>query len=499
MSDMPNLLYIHSDQHSPFVLGCYGDKLGVTPNLDKLATQGVVFENAYCSSPICGPSRMSTLTGRYPFENRCWTNRDVLDSGIPTIAHAMGAAGYWPVLSGRMHSIGPDQLRGYAYRLVGDHSPNFPGGGPVCDREALNGTAGPGITSLKASGAGLSGYEVHDEDVTDATVNYLNKIGMKRRINTEKGISSEPFSITVGLMLPHPPYVARKSDYEQFQGKITKPNMPKFYEHENPKYLQWWYEYCCLSEANNGDVLRARTAYWALVYSMDRMIGKIFKALKTNGLDKNTLIVYTSDHGDMLGEQGLFWKHTFYESSVRVPLIISWPDVISGGKRKAEVVSSIDVTASILDAMGAPSLPGSSGKSFIPLLINKNKNHKISWDNVAYSEYCSDEQWAPDGGCYQRMIRINEWKLVYYHEDSLQLFNLIKDPEERENLAFSKDYSSVKRELLSSLLREWKPEQIILDMCKRKEENILLEKWAQQVNPESKYLWEAKSSMFYLD
>ena len=138
----PNLLYIHSDQHDPYVTGCYGDKVVQTPNLDSLAANGVVFENCYCPSPICVPSRMSMLSGRYPFENEVWTNSHILNSSIPTFAHAMGAGGYDPVLVGRMHSNGPDQLHGYAQRLVGDHGPNHPGGGGV-NHGMLSGTAGP--------------------------------------------------------------------------------------------------------------------------------------------------------------------------------------------------------------------------------------------------------------------------------------------------------------------------------------------------------------------
>ena len=106
--ERPSLLYIHSDQHNPYVTGCYGDPLVQTPNLDRLAQNGALFENAYCCSPICVPSRMSMLTGQHPYQNRVWTNQHSLDSSIPTFAHAMGAAGYWPVLVGRMHALGPD-------------------------------------------------------------------------------------------------------------------------------------------------------------------------------------------------------------------------------------------------------------------------------------------------------------------------------------------------------------------------------------------------------
>ena len=155
MAARPNLLYIHSDQHNAHVLGCYGDALIETPNLDRLAAEGTHFTGAYCTSPICVPSRMSMLTGRHPYQNQVWTNNHLLDSGIPTLAHSMGAAGYRPVLIGRMHSIGPDQLHGYAERYVGDHSGNFLGGVAV-DRGVLDGTAGPERISLLRSGPGQS-------------------------------------------------------------------------------------------------------------------------------------------------------------------------------------------------------------------------------------------------------------------------------------------------------------------------------------------------------
>ncbi|MEZ4619432.1 MAG: sulfatase-like hydrolase/transferase [Caldilineaceae bacterium] len=218
----PNLLYIHTDQHNPFVTGCYGDPLVQTPNLDRLAANGVLFENTYCNSPICVPSRMSMLTGRHPFQNEVWTNSHSLDSSIPTLAHAMGAAGYQPLLVGRMHSVGPDQLHGYTERYVGDHSGNYIGGrGP--DRGVLDGTAGPDRISLVKSGPGQSAYQVHDEYVTAATVDALNRLGVKRRADGE----IEPFSISVGLMLPHPPYVARQEDYAFYADTMTLPRRPQ--------------------------------------------------------------------------------------------------------------------------------------------------------------------------------------------------------------------------------------------------------------------------------
>ncbi len=223
----PNLLYIHSDQHSPKVLGCYGDPLVQTPHLDTLAAQGVRFNNAYCPSPVCTPSRMSMLTGRYPYENEVWTNHHILDSGRPTIAHAMGAAGYRPVLIGRMHALGTDQLHGYVERPIGDHSSNYPGNGDAPSNL---------IQSVQKSGAGQSSYEVHDEDVTAAAIDFINREAIKKR----SGQTDTPFCLHVGYMLPHSPYIARKSDYDQYIDVITPPKHPKPMGDESHPFFQWW-------------------------------------------------------------------------------------------------------------------------------------------------------------------------------------------------------------------------------------------------------------------
>ena len=199
----PNLLYIHSDQHTPFVTGCYGDSLVQTPNLDKLARRGAIFDNAYCCSPICVPSRMSMLTGQHPYQNQVWTNQHILDSAIPTFAHALGAVGYRSVLAGRMHVRGPDQLHGYSDRLVGDHVPNHLGGQHAA-MGILRGTETPIRKTLQTSGPGQVAYQVHDEEKTAAAIDFLNQQGVKKRASEIR----EPFSLSIGFMLPHPPLCA---------------------------------------------------------------------------------------------------------------------------------------------------------------------------------------------------------------------------------------------------------------------------------------------------
>jgi choline-sulfatase len=371
----PNILHILSDQHSPYVLGCYGDGVVQTPHLDRIAASGAVFEAAYCPSPICVPSRMSMLTGRHPVQNACWNNSHILDSQIPTFAHALGAAGYRTVLVGRMHSLGPDQLRGYSERYVGDHSANHegnPGGPGAVGRGVLDGTAGPARVSLTNSGAGQGGYQVHDEYVAAAAADVLNRIGIERRSAApgQQGKEPQPFLLSVGLMLPHQPFVARREEYERYRGRVPAPRHPEPAQPDHP-YLRWWRTRTGIDPSapvTAEEVERCRTAYWALVDRMDALIGRVLRALEENGLAENTLIVYTSDHGEQAGEHGLWWKQTMYEASARVPLLVSWPGVIPAGQRCPRVVSTLDLTATLLDAAGAPALPDMAGRSLLGLV-----------------------------------------------------------------------------------------------------------------------------------
>jgi choline-sulfatase len=493
-ANRPNLLYIHTDQHNPYVTGCYGDPLVQTPNLDRLAANGAVFENVYCPSPICVPSRMSMLTGRHPHQNEVWTNSHVLDSGIPALAHAMGAAGYHPVLIGRMHALGPDQLHGYAERFVGDHGPNHIGGRGAA-RGVLNGTAGPERVSLTKSGSGQSAYQVHDEDVAAAAVDYLNRLGAERANGT-----GAPFSLSVGFMLPHPPYVARREDFERYAGRMTPPTKPLPMDQVTHSFLRAWREHTGIAEVSDAEVLRSRAAYWGLVQRVDSLVGQILHALEANGLAKDTLIIYTSDHGDMVGEHGLWWKHVFYEESVKVPLILSWPGVIPAGQRCSRVVSALDVTATLLDALGAPALPNSPGRSFLGLVSDARPTP--DWDDVAFSEYCADEYVPPaiDGGrTYQRMIRQGQWKLIYYHGLTPQLFDLDADLGEQVDRSHDPACRAVRAELTARLLDGWDPESIATKMAAKRADNGVLRAWARNTHPPDQHRWLLTPEMNYLD
>jgi len=486
----PNLLYIHSDQHSPQALGCYGDPLAPTPNLDRLAARGSLFRSAYCASPICVASRMAMLTGLHPCQPRVWSNDHCLNSSVPTLAHSLGAAGLSPVLSGRMHSVGPDQPRGYVARFVGDHNPNFLGGRQP-GRGQLEGTAGPDFASIEISGSGQSGYQVHDEAATDAALKYL-----KRHAGDSP---EEPFCLTVGYMLPHPPFVARGEDFSRYADRVTLPRIREPFDKVSHPFLRWWRRRGGIDERVPDElVLRCRAAYWALVDRLDAEIGRLIEYLDTSGLSDDTLVIYTSDHGEMAGERDFWWKHVFYEPSVRGPLIVSWPRQLPRGAVFDEVVSSQDVTATLLDLMDAPALPGSPGRSLRPLLANP-ANEPRRWENLAFSEYCNDEAFSPKGGCRQRMIRRDRWKLVHYHEQPCQLFDLENDPDELEDLAEDPRHRATIGALQDELLRDWDPEAIRLQMALQRQRIRILADWGKATQPEPVIQWPMTDGMNFLD
>ena len=491
----PNILYIQSDQHSPNVLGCYGESTVRTPNLDALAARGTVFTSAYCAAPVCVPSRMSFLTGQYPHENEVWGNSHTLSSGIPTYAHAMGAAGYRPVQIGRMHFIGYDQLHGFAERYVGDHSANYVGSLNPCDHGALRGTDGPSRTGLQKSGYGRSSNQTIDETIAAATVDYINRLGIRKR----GGLDAEPFSLSVGFMLPHPPFVVRKEDYDPYVGKVPMPRVREPYSDKLHPYFQWWRNRKNIEDVTDDEIMRSRTAYWGLVTRTDALVGQILDALRRNGFGDNTMVIYSTDHG----EHDLWWKTSFYENSARVPAIVSLPGELPEGGRCDRVINQFDLNATMLDAVGAPPLPRSHGRSLIDLL---NDPDNTPWEDITFSELAMyahrDRPYDADptnDGTVQRMVRYNEWKLNYYHGMRPQLFNLAEDPDEVNDLAEDPAHRSIRDELVERVLDGWDPDEVTRKVALAQQDQRVLAAWARNVDPPDKYRAEQGPEMDFLD
>lgn len=481
MPDRPDILFLFSDQHAR-IAGCYGDSAVRTPHLDGLAADGVTFDNAYCPSPICLPSRMSLLTGRQPHAQNCWNNTDILNSAIPTYAHALGAAGYDATLVGRMHTVGPDQMRGFRRRDVGDHSTNWIGG-KGHDLGPLARANDPWRDSLRASGPGRSAYEAHDDDVTDAAVARLREIGRARAAG-----DVTPFALTVGWLLPHAPYVCSPELYAEYEGRVPPPRLG-VPDPEHPHFA-WWRENRDIADASEAEVMRARTAYYGLVTALDAMVGRVLAALDEAGLAETTCVVYTSDHGDQIGERGLWWKQTFYEESAGVPLIFRWPGHAPAGQRRGQVVNLTDLAPTFCDLAGTAPLPQADGDSLLPLLADP----AAPWLDETVSEYVSDgvPGWTGGRMVASRMLRCGRWKLVYHHGHPDQLFDLETDPDEMHDLSGRAEYAALQRQMRARVLADWDPEAILARVRAHVADQALLAQWAAKVEPDEILRWQMK-------
>lgn len=486
----PNLLFLFSDQHAQRVAGCYGDAVVETPHLDRLSQEGVTFDNCYTPSPICVPARMSMLTGLHPHEQRCWTNDDILPSDIPTWPQAMGAGKIHTALIGRMHALGPDQLRGYAEREIGDHSPNWPGL-LRHDLGTLHNANDPHRVGIDNSGPGQSAYQVLDEATADAAAAWLRRWAA----GDHKRKASSRFALTVGFMLPHAPFVCWPDDFARYTGRVPPPaNSPA--EDEHP-WLHWWRQSRGIADVPAATIDRARTAYWGLVTHLDRLIGRVLAALDETGLAENTIVVYTSDHGEQAGERGLWWKHTFYDHSAKVPLIVRWPGRLPAGERRANVVTLQDVAATMLDLMDAPALPRSRGRSFADTAL---RGHG-PWTDLAFSEYCTDAvpDWTGGMAVRQRMVRLGRWKLIDYHGYPPQLFDLEVDPGETKDLAAVPSCRSVREQLIRLVRSDWDPDRIETEMAMRRREKDIQAAWARFVAPPDSIRFQATPDMNRLE
>ncbi len=489
MTQQPNILYILSDQHAAGVSGCYGDPVVRTPNLDRLAARGVRFDSAYTPSPICLPARMSLLSGRYPYRQEVWTNSDSLASDIPTFAHAHGAAGYRPALIGRLHSLGPDQHHGYVHREVGDHMTDWLGGSEYT-MGILDKTQRPFRDALVKSGPGGMSYEVLDKEVTQRALAFLD-----RHAEARAGGDSAPFSLSLGYMLPHQPYVGDPDLFAYYHDKVGDPRLDRD-ETQEPEYLGWWRRQTGMDDMTPAEERRAKAAYYALVETMDAEMGKVLDRLRALGMEEDTLVVYASDHGDQLGERDLWFKQTFYEQSVRVPLVLAWPGHLPEGESRAQVVNLVDLSATLVAAAGHAPLPEADGRSLLEIA----RDPGAEWEDETFSEYVTDGLKAWSGGkkIITRMIRRGRFKLNYFHGDRHQLFDLGADPDETRNLFEDPAHAQVRDDLMARVLDGWDPERIAATIDRGIACKEVLRVWAQKTVPEERFRWETKASQNWL-
>ncbi len=481
-STNPNILLITSDQLIPDMMGAYGNKVVKTPNLDKLARSGVLFNAAYTPNPICAPARACMMTGRYSTNIGVWDNAAPLGSDIPTICHYLESLNYESVLSGKMHFVGPDQLHGYDKRLIPNiyptdfqwtknrfekeprsHGLAYQGENIRIVPEGIDLEKKSGklqfirpsydFEERKAVGSGFneeSNNSRFDKWAHFKAIDYLNE--KRERI---KNGDKEPFFLTLSYNYPHEPFFPPAELYELY--KNAPVDLPVVRNETSEIYSimdQWLNTHHGLNGLDMLEpesVYKVRRAYYALVHYVDLMIGEIIEALDENGFNENTIIIFTSDHGDMLLKRGMVQKRVFYEWSSRVPMIIKYPDNRFAGKHVNTPVSLIDVLPTILDYAGVPESSRSTidGQSMVPLIEQGEE------DRYIISEMHSEGVYAP---CF--MIRQGKFKYTYIHGYGGQLFDLDSDPDELNNLIGNRRHTQLIAELRGKIFTHFDPEQI---------------------------------------
>jgi choline-sulfatase len=467
----PNILVILSDQHSKRALGAYGNPTVRTPSLDRLAEEGMVFDNAYCPAPLCVPSRMSFMTGRTPSRNRVWNNNHILSSSIPTWAHALGVAGYETALVGRMHFVGADQRHGFEKRPIGEFWAHPPGvdvpGGPWWSPE-LRGTAGQSRRAVEVAGHGRTSYQWFDEQVADTACRFLQERGA--------GSDGRPFAAVMGLVLPHCPFIAPRELFEYYYDRVDIPQV----EAAQPETIRRFREFRgILDPLSEHQIRAARAAYFGMCEHMDRQIGRVLGTLDETGLAENTLVIYTSDHGECAGEHGCWWKSNFYEASVGVPLIARGPVVRGGGTRSDVLTTLADLPATFCELAGTDLRPQTDGESILEALAGGSIP-----DRDVFSELCDSRGAAAFLPC--RMIRSGKWKLWRYADEANlppALFNLEEDPDEVDDLAGKAEYAELVARLSARLREGWEPERVRREAAEKNEEHAALVEWGRVMQP----------------
>jgi choline-sulfatase len=444
----PNIVLLMADQLSAPFLPFHGHPLVQAPALSRLAASGVVFDAAYCNFPICAPSRYSMLAGRLPHAIGAWDNATEFPAETPTMAHYLAAAGYRTILAGKMHFVGPDQLHGYAERLTTDIYPAEFLWVPDWSQGPGNKPTGVGMGHVVDAGPCLRNMQIdYDEEVAHVAVQKLYDLA--------RSGGEQPFFLTVSFTHPHPPFVAPQDDWDRYEGlAIDPPRVPAIpYEQLDP-HSQWLY----IAHGQDRHTLtdehlqRARRAYYAMISYVDRKIGQVIDALERSGLAADTLLVFCADHGEMMGERGMWFKQTFYEPSVRVPLVVRWPGVTAPGRR-AGPCSLVDLLPTFLDAVrhrGGPAIDlvdAPDGRSLLPVLQGADGH-----GGDVLAEYSSEGVCAPS-----RMLRRGDHKLVHTLGLPPMLFDLRHDPLEQHDLAGRPGLAALQAGLTARLLADWDP------------------------------------------
>ncbi len=442
----PNILLIMADQMSAKALPFHGHRVVRTPALSRLADEGVVFENAYCNSPLCGPSRLSMLSGLLPHKVGAYDNAPEFPASTPTFAHYLRLNGYLTCLSGKMHFAGPDQLHGYEERLTTDIYPSDFGWTPNwAEPEAK--VRFQDMQNVVESGPCARSLQIdYDDEVNFQAVRWL----YDQARNPER----RPFMLTVSFTSPHDPYVALPEFWDLYRdSEIDLPEVGPIPQNRMDPHSARIHEHYSIGEATVTEEIlrRTRHGYYASISYIDDKVAQLMETLDRAGLAEDTLVIFTSDHGDMMGERGLHYKKTFFEWSARVPLLVHAPTRYQA-RRVAAPVSLVDLLATLQELSGGPAeeILETDGRSLVGHLEGRAPPPA-----AIAGEFLAEGVFEPTF-----MLRDERFKLFYSEIDPPLLFDLEADPLELEDLAGSQAHREKLAELTEQARRLWNAGEI---------------------------------------
>ena len=440
----PNIVVLMCDQLSARALGTYGHGLVKSPNIDRLVRRGAVFENFYSNFPLCAPARLAFMTGRLCSSIGAWDNAAQLPPDVPTFAHYLRLLGYRTCLSGKMHFIGPDQLHGFEERVTTDICPSDFNWTADWDDPWRTMDWFHDMKNVQNAGiAERSLQQDYDEEVAFHAARWLFD-------RAREGETGRPFLLVASFTHPHDPYVTPQRFWDLYpDDAIDLPAVPFIPpEQRDPHSRRLWEQYDRGEfQITEAEIKKARHAYYGSISYVDERIGEVLDALERTKLIDDTVILFCADHGDMLGERGLWYKMSFYDWSTRVPLIMAGPG-IPAGRRVASNCGLVDILPTLVDLASAgswhdyPDPP--DGQSLLPLLQAEDPSR------VAVSELFSEGVAAP-----YVMLRRGPYKFTHVEHDPPQLFDMTADPDERHDLAADPAHAALVAELTAEIHRRW--------------------------------------------
>lgn len=431
-----NLIIFLSDNHNRSVMGAYGHPIVSTPNLDRMAGRGARFTNAYSASPLCCPARAAIATGRFPHQTRYWDNAIAYDGRIASWMHRIRGQGHEVVSVGKLHFTSTEQDNGFTHEIEPMHILDGKGPVPMLLRGEGEEPRLEGQWELyrKRSGIGATKYQDYDVRIATQAIEWLREHG---------SATERPWVLFVSFVSAHPPFEVPERLWNLYAGKDVP--LPTHYDpatrptHAALDYLR---HTMCTEDLDDAMLSQVARGYFGLITHLDEQIGRVMDAVEECGLDRSTRMIYTSDHGEMLGAHGLLGKFNMYEGSIGVPLLVSGPGIQSGATID-QITSHVDLFPTIVESVGAhlssedADLPG---VSLWPAL----EGHETK--RVGFAEYHGT---GTRNAVY--MVRQGRWKLTEYVNDRPQLFDLSRDPKETQDLSTSVSGAHALQELRTLL------------------------------------------------